>query len=350
MPPGRGADILIVSLGSTAGLRAADEELAAAIERAGARAEVASAEPPRRARTFALTDVAWALAARRAAARALARSRPASIIYSSTTAALLSTAPGAIRFDASARGNRPGRHGVWQRRLERRRLAHAPLLLPWSRAALDEAAPSPPAWERTIVLPVPVEPSAPTSRDGRDVAAVTHGGNPHKKGLDVILGAWEALLAAGGPPGGGDLVIAGTSEDDLARAGIAIAGRPGVRLAGMLDPGAYRALLRRARVYVCAARREDYGIAQLEALADGCQLVTTPSPGPYVALGLARDLDPRLVGDDLAGALRTALAEPLPGYAERAAAALEPFRRATSDRIVAEELLPRLFTQGAQLG
>ena len=60
----------------------------------------------------------------------------------------------------------------------------------------------------------------------------------------------------------------------------------------------YRALLRRARVFVTAPRREDYGIAQLEALADGCMLVTTPSPGPYAALPLARELDPRLVGED----------------------------------------------------
>ena len=31
-------------------------------------------------------------------------------------------APGAIRFDAPAAGNRPGRHGLWQRPVERRRL------------------------------------------------------------------------------------------------------------------------------------------------------------------------------------------------------------------------------------
>ncbi len=77
-------------------------------------------------------------------------------------------------------------------------------------------------------------------------------------------------------------------------------------------PGEYRALLRRARVFVCAPRREDYGLAQLEALADGCLLVTTPAPGPYAALPIARALDPRLVAEDLAAALRTALDDPLP--------------------------------------
>ena len=52
------------------------------------------------------------------------------------------------------------------------------------------------------------------------------------------------------------------------------------------------------------------GMAQLEALADGCLLVTTPAPGPYAALPIARELDPRLVGEDLAAALRAALDDP----------------------------------------
>ncbi|MGZ4269548.1 MAG: glycosyltransferase, partial [Solirubrobacteraceae bacterium] len=116
------------------------------------------------------------------------------------------------------------------------------------------------------------------------------------------------------------------------------------RATGQLDPAAYRALLRRARVYVTAPRREDYGVAQLEALADGCVLVTTDAPGPYAALPLARALDPRLRGDDLAGALRTALDDPAPGYAERALAALAPYRRAAADAVVRDELLPALLS------
>ncbi len=111
----------------------------------------------------------------------------------------------------------------------------------------------------------------------------------------------------------------------------------------LLDPADYRRLLRRARTYVCAARREDYGIAQLEALADGCMLVSTPSPGPYVALPIARELDPRLVGEDLAKALRSALDDPVPDYAARALSALAPLRRVEVDRLVAERLLPRLL-------
>ena len=105
-----------------------------------------------------------------------------------------------------------------------------------------------------------------------------------------------------------------------------------------------RALLRRARVFLAAPRREDHGIVQLEALADGCALVTTPSPGPYAALPIARQLDPRLVTDALPRAIRSALDDPSPGYRERAAAALAPFAREAVDRLVAERLLPALIS------
>ena len=117
----------------------------------------------------------------------------------------------------------------------------------------------------------------------------------------------------------------------------------GVRTVGMLPYEEYRALLRRARVFVCAPRREDYGIAQLEALADGCELVSTSAPGPYAALPIARALDKRLVGDDLESALRIALDDPAPDYSARALDALVPFRREAVDRMVVERLLPRLL-------
>jgi hypothetical protein len=72
-------------------------------------------------------------------------------------------------------------------------------------------------------------------------------------------------------------------------------------------------------------------------------LVTTPAPGPYAALPIARALDERLVGEDLTAGLRAALEEPVPGYAPRALAALAPYRREALDRLVAERLLPRLL-------
>jgi glycosyltransferase involved in cell wall biosynthesis len=318
-------DILFVSLGSTAGLRAADAELAASLRRAGAEVAEAAVKLPSERRSFVLHDLAQARAARRAAERALAEHRPRAILYSTVTAALLWPAPGAIRFDAPAAGNRPGRHGLWQRPRERRRLAEASLLVPWSPGALAEA-PAPHA--DAVVVPVPVEPSEAASPEERDLTAVTYAADAPKKGLDRVLEAWAAARGEGET-----LVVAGAEGPMPGE---------GVESAGLVSPQAFRALLRRARVYVTAPRREDYGLAQLEALAEGTMLATTSAPGPYAALTLARELDPRLVGDDLAGALRAALDDPARGYAERAAEALAPYRRAAVDRTVAEELLPRL--------
>jgi glycosyltransferase involved in cell wall biosynthesis len=318
-------DVLLVSLGSTAGLRAADGELAASLVRAGASVAVVAARAQRDVRTLALTDLVWAHAARVAARSGIEEHRPRAVVYCTVTAALLWPRPGAIRFDAPASGNRVGRHGVWQRPVERRRLREAPLLVPQAQGALDEA-PSPRA--PAVVVPIPVEPSGPPAVE-RDVAAITYAANPEKKGLDRVLAAWAVARRDGE-----ELVVTGT--DRVPRA-------PGVQAAGSLAPDEYRALLRRARVFVTAPRREDYGVAQLEALADGCALVTTAAPGPYAALPLARELDPRLVTDDLATALRTALDDPAPGYAQRALQALAPYRRTAVDATVRNDLLPALL-------
>jgi hypothetical protein len=327
-------DVLIVSLGSTSGLRAADEELRDSLQRAGASVELVRPAPPGEVRTLMLTDLRWALAARRVAVAALDRVQARAVIYSSTTAALLWPQPGAIRFDAPAAGNRPGRHGLWQRPVEGRRLAQAPLLLPWSKGELDELQPQA---ARALVLPVPVEPSGPPAPE-RDIAAITYAANPAKKGLDRVLSAWLRVRRPGE-----ELVVAGVEQRDLAKAGLALP-TEGVRVTGPLAPDDYRALLRRARVFVTAPRREDYGIAQLEALVDGCLLVTSTAPGPYAALPIAHALDPRLVGEDLGTALRAALDDPVADYSVSALRAVEPFRREAIDRVVAQELLPRLLS------
>jgi glycosyltransferase involved in cell wall biosynthesis len=340
------ADVLLVSLGSTAGLRRADDELQDSLRRAGAHVAVARPFPPESLPTLMLTDFAWAQAARRASAEIIEQQRGAparAVIYSTTTAALLWKRPGAIRFDATAAANRRGRHGLWQRPLERRRLRQAPLLLPWSDGGLRELGDAR-IRDRALVLPVPVAPSSPTSTL-RDIAAVTYAANPAKKGLDRVLDAWRRVrdesASTKQPPD--ELVIGGASAAQLAQMKLVEPGEPGVRVVGALAPDDFRALLRRARIFVCAPRREDYGLAQLEALADGCQLVTTPAPGPYVALPIARELDARLVGDDLAPSLRAALDSPLRDYAARAHAALAPYTHEAIDRIVAEQLLPRLL-------
>jgi glycosyltransferase involved in cell wall biosynthesis len=303
--------------------------LLAALRRAGAHVETVAAEAPREVRTLALTDFVWARAARAAAIEGIERHAPLVVVYSTVTSALFWPQPGAIRYDAPAVANRPGHHGVWQRRVERRRLREATLLIPQDPGALDES-PTPRA--DAVVVPIPVEPSPATGGE-RDIAAITYATNPHKKGLDRVLRAWAMARRPGE-----ELVVAGRVTDVDA---------PGVRLAGSLEPHEYRALLRRSRVYVCAPRREDYGLSQLEALADGCVLVTNAAPGPYAALPLARELAPQLVvpqdGAGLGAALRIALDLPVAGYAERAAELIAPFSHAAVDATVRDELLPRLL-------
>jgi hypothetical protein len=319
------ADVLVVTVPTTTGWRAAAASLVAALERVGARVATASTGPVRDVRTFALTDYVQARAARRACQGALARDEVGAIVYCGMTAALLWPRPGAIWLDAVAAENRPGRHGVWQRPVERRRLEAAPLVLAMSPRALqgrpDFRGPS-------VVLPIPVSDSGESGE--RDIAAVMYAGNPEKKRLARVLAAWEEARREGET-----LVVAGLDG---------VEPQPGVEIAGRMAPAEYRALLRRARVFLAAPTREDYGIAPLEALADGCMLVTAPAPGGYPALDLARRLDPRLVSDDLAAAVRAALDAPRPSYAEAATALLEPFSPAAVDRTLADEVLPRLLT------
>lgn len=352
----RAVDVLLVSLGSTPGLRVADRELRDSIERAGARVALVETAVPGEVRTLMLTDLRWARAARSAAARALAQLGPISpraVIYSSTTAALLWPLPGAIRFDAPAAANRPGRHGLWQRPLERLRLRQAPLLLPWSEGGLAEARTAAPGCgERAVVLHPPIELGRATAEHGgigpagaggvvsaveRDIAAVTYAGNPRKKGFDRVLAAWRGARRPGER-----LAVVGIARERLRAAGFEVPDED-VELLGSLPQAELRELLRRARIFLCAPRREDYGLIQLEALAAGCMLVTTPAPGPYAALALARRLDPRLVGEDLGVALHAALRSPPGDYAPRAARMLEPFGRTALDRRIAHEVLPRLL-------
>lgn len=328
MTPTSAVDILVVSVPSTGGWAAAAGELAAALQRAGARVATAVAGRAPEVRTFMATDFVQARAARHACAGALARSRPRAVVYCSMTAALLWPRPGAIWLDALAAENRPGRHGIWQRLVERRRLEQAPLVLAMSPRALAGA----PGGQRgrIVVVPAPVRVSGPPPAPAaRDIAALTYAGDPEKKRLEYVLAAWERARREGET-----LVVAGLDG---------LAARPGVEVAGRLPAAEYRALLRRARVFVAAPTREDYGIAPLEALADGCQLVTTPAPGAYPALEVARALDPRLVAEDLVPALRAALDAPLTGYAERAAEMLEPFSPQAVDRTLALDVLPQLL-------
>jgi glycosyl transferase family 1 len=325
-----GVDVLLVSVGATTGWRTSTRELAAALSLAGARAEIAETGPLAEVRTFMLTDLVQARAARRTAAAAIAEHRPRAIVYCSITAALLWPRPGAIWLDALAAENRPGRHGIWQRAVERRRVARAPLLMTMSDSG-DALAPlgGAPHADAVVVPTVIEKPARAGPARPRDVDVLAYTADPVKRRLDLILDSWEHARHDGET-----LVVAGIERSPAP---------PGVRFVGRLAPEAYRALQRRARVFVTAPRREDFGIAALEALADGAMLVTTPSPGAYPALALARRLDPRLVSEDLAGALRCALDSPADGYAQRAAGLLEPFGRDVVAATLSERVLPRLL-------
>ena len=329
-------DVALVSLGTTPGLRRADEAFAAALRAAGLECEVLHVRigaAGRLRRHPAVTDLVEALAARGAAGPADARVT----IHSTVTAALLRRGDGpyAVRFDAPAALNRPGAAGAWQRRAERRALAGARVLLPWSEAA-GAAAPGP---VPRIAVPVPI-PEQPASAE-RDIDALAYAGNPRKRGLDLLCRAWAEA------PAGMRLVIGGIERDEgmrwLRRAGVP---EPeGVEWRRPVSHAEWLALAGRARLFVNASRWEDYGISQLEALSAGAALVTVPSPGPYEALGLARRLKPDLVNGDLAVAVAHGLAlgeSELESYRREAAEALAPYRPEPVQRIVADRVVPKL--------
>jgi glycosyltransferase involved in cell wall biosynthesis len=344
-------DIAIVSLGTTLGWSHADEVLGMMLESVGCSCEVVPIRMGRAARlrrSMALTDLVEAVAARRAADGVRARA----IIFSSVTAALLQRprVPYAVRFDTVAALSRPGLGGALQRRREPAVLARARLLLPLSRTAAQTAErllkgrPAPEL--RVVTLPVPIEVLCGTG--ARDVAAVAYAANPAKRGLELLCEAWRSAR-----PPDGHLIVGGIDRDEALRwlDRSRLGEPPAVEWAGALPREDWLALVARARVFINASRYEDWGIAQLEALAAGTPLVTVPTPGPNEALALARRLAPELVapersvpalarsieaGLSLTGAERAA-------YATAAEAMLEPYRPEAVRLTLAQEVVPALL-------
>lgn len=343
-------DILLLSLGTTIGLRAGDRALAGLLREAGASVEIASVRIGATGslrRAYPLTDLIEAVAARRTLTAALKATRPRALIFSSTTSALLAGhthMPYAVRLDAPCRLNRPGARNAVQHALERKRLRQARLVLPFSALA---AKALPPEAAPHLVLPQPIVPSGPAPPQ-RERLAVAYTPDPKAKGLDIVVAAWaHAGLASA------RLEIFGI-DPDLGRRHLAkhaIPEPPGLLWRGRVDQAEFRGTLRHAHVFLAGARWEDFGFAQLEALADGALLVCGGSDGPFEALAHARELAPRLcVGDlrpqSLAGALRRAFELP--------EAEVERYRRAAEQRIaayrpraigalIAERVLPALL-------
>jgi glycosyltransferase involved in cell wall biosynthesis len=180
-----------------------------------------------------------------------------------------------------------------------------------------------------------VQPAAPP-------VLVTYAGQPAFKGLDLVLEAWAAL---GSDRGEATLTVTGVDPAQahafLRRRGIEDAA--GVRWAGTLARADYEALLAGATAFVSASRIEGHGLAQIEALAAGVPLVTTPSAGAYEAEPIARQLAPDLCAgpERLSRAIAAAIAMPSErraDYAVRAAELLAPFALERVDPALREAL------------
>ena len=343
-------DILLLSLGTTLGWRVADSLLLEQLRAAGATTAAVAVRmgaTARLRRAYPVTDAVEAIAARRALRAALRSHRPRALVISSTTAAMLAAAedvPYAVRLDAPARLNRPGAHNAGLHALERRALAQARLVLPWSRAA---AAALPAGSARAVVVPPPVERSGELPWR-RERVAVAYTPDVKAKGLDLVCAAWTAAGIEDAR-----LRVFGVEREaalhHLERTGVA---EPAdADFLGKRPAAEFRAALRTSRVYAGAARWEDFGQAPLEALADGALLATVPSPGPFEALAAARELAPALVAPavqpgGLGRALRAAfeLGETeAHAYRERAMELLEPYRPEAIARTIEAEVLPALL-------
>ena len=344
-------DVLVVSLGTTRGLRLANAELVDMLREAGVSvAAVGTCIGLTNAlrRAYPVNDVVEAIAARRALASGMRRFEPRALVVSTTTAALLIGDPGvpfAVWLDSPARLNRPGLASLPLHVLERRQLARARVLMPHSPGA---AAALPVGAAPTVVIPPPVPEAPDPGVVAREPIAVGYTPDPKAKGLALLCAAWSLASVSGAR-----LLIAGIPRERalefLARRGVRLP--PGAELVGMLPQPSFWDLLGRARVFVSTAEWEDFGVAPLEALDRGAALVCAPAGGPFPGLALARSLAPEFVAADrgagtIARALEAAFAADdamLAAYRVAARAALEPYRPQALVRRLQDEVLPALL-------
>lgn len=346
-------DLLQISLGTTHGLRVSDYWFARLSEQAGASIETVAVRiglTDRLRRAYPANDLVEAIASRRAAAGALRRVRPRAVVFSTTTASLLAPDPErpcAIRLDAPASMNRPGARNAVLHALERRRLAAATLVLPTSTAAAEALpAGSAPA----VVVPPPLTvPEGAADSMKREPVAVGYTPDPKAKGLDILCAAWLRAEV----PTGARLEVFGI-EPEPARRHLRRTGVPepdNVVWRGLVSAGEFHATLGRCRMFITSARWEDFGMAQLEALALGALLVCAATRGPFEAGAIARRLKPELVAADesldaLSGSISSAFALDQPqlgAYREAAEGMLGPYRPEAVALTIANRVLPELL-------
>jgi glycosyltransferase involved in cell wall biosynthesis len=345
-------DLLQISLGTTRGLRIADGWFAQLAGQAGVTVETVGVRvgaSSRLRRAYPVTDLVEALAARRATASALNRFDPRALVFSTTTASLLTEDPGipyAVRLDSPARLNRPGVRNAPLHALERRKLAKAVLVLPWSARS---AAFLPPEAGPVVVVPPPLFVRDDSGSSGaRERLAVAYTPDPKAKGLDLLCRAWGLAAVPDAR-----LEVFGLERDralrHLRRTGVIEP--PNVHWAGSVVPRDFQAKLARCWAFVTSARWEDFGMTQLEALALGALLVCTATEGPFEAGAIARELNPRLVaGDQTPEALASCLEEAFrldPAatdvYRGGARSRVERYRPATIAQTIAEQVVPVLL-------
>jgi Glycosyl transferases group 1 len=340
-------DLLLVSLGTTRGLRVADAAFLDQARRAGASAEAVAVRIGvlgRLRRGYPANDLVEAAAAQRALKAGLGTA-PRAVIFSTVTAAMLAPeldVPSAVRLDSPALLNRPGARNAPLHALEKRALGRARLLLPWSGAAL---AALPGGRSRAVVLPPPILPSGPSAKE-RKRLAVAYVPDPKAKGLSLLCEAWAQAAT-----GDARLAVFGIGAERARRHLARFGPREpsSVDWRGQAPAAEFRAALRECQAFIHSAMWEDFGQAPLEALADGAPLVTVPSGGAYEALALARELAPELVAGGLepaplARCIEAAFAmEDARAYRDRAAALLAPYRPEALEETVRERVLPVLL-------
>jgi glycosyltransferase involved in cell wall biosynthesis len=345
-------DLLQISLGTTHGLRVSDAWFARLVEQAGASIETVAVRiglTDRLRRAYPVNDLVEALAARRATATSVSRLRPRAVVFSTTTAGLLAPELGcryAVRLDAPAALNRPGARNAVLHALERRSLSRATLVLATSSLA---AAALPLDPSKAVIVPPPVVVPDLALRQRDDRLAVAYTPDPKAKGLDILCRAW----ALADLPPGACLDVFGI-EPERARRHLRRTGVPepqNLRWRGLAPADDFHATLARCRVFITSARWEDFGMAQLEALALGALLVCTATEGSFEAGEMARELKPELAAADQSpGALSRSISRAFAlddrdreAYQASSSARLADYRPAAIARTIAERVIPVLL-------